>query len=933
LRLVNLCAFLKRVNLFVLMVLLAGCSLEKESGVNRALQNLTARYNIVFNANELLKQKQEDYALSFVDAYDQLLSVYQDTTYVGDKTDKDLEEVIAKANKIISIKEQSNYIGDAYMMLGKANYLGGNYFNAVEYFNYVIRSYPQKTDLVQEARIWKARGLLYLNNQAEAKLVLDTALQNIDAKKSIAAHIYATRLQYAIDVQDFAAAEEMAANAVALSNNKRDRLRWTFILAQLQELNRKPAEAYNNYSRIVASNASFEMAFNANLNRIRIGDAKNGKKLTRVDGLRRLLKDDKNQDFIDQVYYHIAELYLADNDIESAIKNYKLSLNYSNKNLTQKGLTYLRLADISFKNKADYVNAKKYYDSTLVSLSPNYPGYTAIQKKSNNLQLLADRLQIIAHEDTLQMLARLDEQNRLKRIDEMVNSRILKEEAAVVDNSANMNTSGSNAVASTPTGSKFYFYNANAVSQGFTDFKRKWGNRRLEDNWRRSRRANADLAVAQNPNQDIASDPFQKTPENVNAGAYRQELLQNLPLTAQQLSLSNTRVYNAYLDMANFYRDVLDDKKEAIAIYELMLSRFPDDQNKAAMHYNLYRLYTDIDKVRSDEYKNSLLKNYPSTPFARVISDPAYGQGENGDGTEFNGLYNQVYELLAQKKYTEAIIQADQLLLQYPNNKLAAQLYYLRAIAAGHQQKLTLFQADLQQIATTFPDDRLVTPLVVQHLAYISANQAEMALRPFALVDNDPSQLGFVPQIIQQPVLTYPGSAAVKTAPQMQKTVPKHPEDTPPVITQQVVVTNPVKTEDPIISADPYAQPAPAESSIFSMSDSTNYYFVVNVNTGTTNLSSSRFGIGQYNRANYQANTIRHQLKNAGPDNQLIYVGRFSNLDAAKQYARAIIPLMPQIMKVPTDKYSFFVITQENLNKLADRKTLDSYIDYYQKNY
>ena len=108
---------------------------------------------------------------------------------------------------------------------------------------------------------------------------------------------------------------------------------------------------------------------------------------------------------------------------------------------------------------------------------------------------------------------------------------------------------------------------------------------------------------------------------------------------------------------------------------------------------------------------------------------------------------------------------------------------------------------------------------------------------------------------------------------------------------------------------------------------------MVNVSSGTTNLAPSRFGIGQFNRTTYSGDNIRHELKDAGPNNQLIYVGRFYSLNAAKQYARAIIPLMPQIMKVPADKYMFFIITRENLDKLADKKTLDSYIDFYQKNY
>ena len=121
--------------------------------------------------------------------------------------------------------------------------------------------------------------------------------------------------------------------------------------------------------------------------------------------------------------------------------------------------------------------------------------------------------------------------------------------------------------------------------------------------------------------------------------------------------------------------------------------------------------------------------------------------------------------------------------------------------------------------------------------------------------------------------------------------------------------------------------------SLFSNRDSTDYYFAVDVRSATTNLASTRFGFGQFNRVNYQGKGIRHQLFPVGNDNQVIVVGRFYSLADVKEYAHKIIPLLPDIMKVPKDKYSFFIITQENLNKLADEKTLNSYIDYYQKSF
>jgi len=913
-------------------LLLAGCSLEKESGVNRSLQNLTAHYNILFNAKQLLQQKQDDYAASFVDSYDQLLSVYQDTA-AHNGADKDLDAIITRANTIINIKEQSHYIGDAYLLLGKANFLYGNYFNAVEFFSYVMRSFPKQTELVQEARLWKVRSLLYLNQLPQAKLVSDTALQMLNPKSSLKADTYAVRLQYDIDAEQYAQAEEMAQKAVQYCGVRKQRLRWTFILAQLQELNHKPTEAYTNYSRVVHSNSSFEMAFNADLNRIRIGNNESGNKLSRIDELRALLKSENNKEFIDQIYYQIAQLYMAGNDLDNAIKNYHLSVRYSTRNLNQKGLSYLRLADIYFKNKADYQQAKKYYDSTLVNLSPNYPGYLLIQKKSNNLQILADRLQLIAREDTLQSLAKMNEKDRAAAINELVKKRItqLEQPTAPVNSGTsppNQRPDNYTIPVATTDPSAFYFYNVSAVSQGYSDFKKRWGNRKLEDNWRRSQRPGSDITNnTQNTSQQVGPDALpkklQKSNDDVVAEQYRHEISLNIPLTAQQMAESNLKVYNAYLDIANFYRDVLDDKKEAIATYELLLNRFPDDPNKPAIYYNLYRLYSDLDPAKSENFKNEILKKYPETPFAKVILDPDYNQHLNDKDAEVSSLYNKIYDLYAHKQYGQVVQQAEQVLHQYPDYKLAAQLMYLRAIAAGHNEKLDPFRADLLAIATAYPNDRLVTPLINQHLAYIDAHQQEMAQRPVVLVDNDLNE-PFIPAPVVQQSQQQPQVTAAKPV-----VKPQAQTQQPATVQQPNAVTAPAAAH-PQQTATAPAKPTP---SIFSKRDSSNYYFVINVGTGNTNLSSSRFGIGQFNRANFQNNTIRHQLKPVGDDNQLIYIGRFYSLDAVKDYARAIIPLLPDIMKVPRDKYSFFIITQENLDKLADKKTLDSYVDYYQKNY
>jgi hypothetical protein len=630
------------------------------------------------------------------------------------------------------------------------------------------------------------------------------------------------------------------------------------------------------------------------------------------------------------------------------------------------------------------------------------------------------------------MLAGLDEQARTARIDAMVNRKILQEkiatEAASTSNNvnngqfensrniANLNSQQANKIG----GSTFYFYNQAAISQGVNDFKRQWGNRKLEDNWRRSKKSGGNITSVVNASSpSAADDPFAPSAQdaanqaNGDAGAFRQDLIKNLPLTPDLLNRSNIRVYNAYMDMANFYRDLLGDKKEAIATYEAILARFSTSTDKAAVYYNLYRLYADIDATKSEMYKARILKEFPETVFAKVILDPEYSKHLDDANAEFNGLYNKVYQLYTERKYTEVITQANDLLSKYPDNRFAAQLFYLRTIAAGHQEKVGPFVTDLKQIVAKYPTDKLVTPLASQHLTYIDSNRVEMEARLVVLTGTDANEIPFTPPVAYQKQTEYrpvyhpsasapaslipekrivPPSAQVK--PPVVADVPKPVEQVkPPVVAAAPKKEEPVKqpaietvktqgvaavtltkkdsvkttlvTEVPkqvpptkqapsvdsvrklldqfaaakqaeIQQQTPTAPPvvsAPPVTYIFSLRDSSNYYFAINVSSGTTNLASSRFGVGQFNRTRFSGSTIKHDLKEVGSDNQVIFVGRFYSLEDAKKYARGIIPVLPDIMKVSRDKYSFFIITKENLDKLADQKTLDSYIDYYQKYY
>jgi hypothetical protein len=234
--------------------------------------------------------------------------------------------------------------------------------------------------------------------------------------------------------------------------------------------------------------------------------------------------------------------------------------------------------------------------------------------------------------------------------------------------------------------------------------------------------------------------------------------------------------------------------------------------------------------------------------------------------------------------------------------KVPAQLAYLNSLAIGHTQKLPELVNAFKVIVANFPEEKLIVPLVKQHLSFIDSNRAAMEDRIVALSDQD-----FNNRFFQEPEI----------------------EQTATLVSAPAIANNPeINTKDKTISVQPEEESGP-----FRKEDSAEFYFVVNISDPSVNLSSSRFGIGQFNRANLPGSAIKHQLKSLANKNQLIFVGPFAEKDAALTYFTKISPLMRTIMKIPAAKYNTFIINSQNFEKLIDKDTLEQYIEYYKKNY
>jgi tetratricopeptide (TPR) repeat protein len=910
--------------------ILAACGTPKDTAMSRGMQNLTARYNYIYNSNLILDRYEEQLYETYKDNYNEILPVYTVPEKFSFSTaanvplnERELDKIITKARAIVEDKAFSNYIDEAYLLMGRAQYYKTNYFVAEEYFDYTAKTYIENPNIRVSAQNWKARSLMQLDNLKEAALILDTVYRDLPDIKGHKSGPLATIAQMYIYQGRYADAILLLTNAVKATPLKRNRIRWTYILAQLYEQQKDDKEALSHYLRVQKSNAAFELYFNANLNRIRLTGLLNGERLNRKKQLTALLRDDKNLEYIDQIYYHIAQSYADDSDFTAAEKYYKLSVRSSSRNSYQKGISYLRLADLNFKEFRNFLKAKDYYDSTVTTLPKSYPGFEQILKKSNNLEYISKRYDAIAFQDTLQMLAKLPEAERLARIKQITllatpalsNNGSFKEDPFAGANQAA--TSSSSALNSSST---FYFSNTAAMSRGSSDFSTRWGNRKLEDDWRQSLKSSSQATTESIVKVENGGRPT--LPANASGSAAdtsASRYLSAIPLTAAQLAASNQQIIDAYFEMANFYQQELEDQAEALRIYQLILSRFPENNRLASIYYSLYLGYKDGNAGNSAKYKKLVLDQFPSSVYAKTILDPGYSVKQSELEAKVLAVYNDVFAQYERKAFPQVITTASNSITQYPNSMVNPQLSYLRAIAVGRTQPLDSLVKAFTEITNAYPLDKLIVPLVQSHLAYIAGHKEEFSRRKVALPDFDTNEPQF---FVSEPLPSQPLPSQPQPAKPLQVPEPAKAN----VETAEVKVKEAPKAEIPAETIPEIGRP------IFSAEESKVYYYVIDVEDASLRLSSSRFGIGQFNRGNYAGAGLRHQLTEFDND-QLIYVGNFSSFAEAKSYADGITPQLKQIMKVPAGIYSSFIISKENFEKLQSKDLVTKYLDFYNNTY
>ncbi len=396
------------------LVFLYSCSTKKNTWSRRAYHNVSTHYNIWWNGNEAFKAGKSTLNNSVSDNYTSILPVYNyGTPEEARKIYSDMDRAIEKAGVAIprhsmyfSKKEYNKWIDDCYLLIGKAQFYKQDYTNSRRTMEYLMNEYEGKpTEL--EAALWESRGFLQQKRYEDVvaqgeKLEAILAKQKVPYK--IQREIPLLYADYYIQTANYEAAKTNLKQGLALASNPKLKARINFILGQIAQKEGNFAQATDYYSKVIKSSAPFEMVFNAQINLAKSFDIYSGDKAGLQKQLKRMLRDSKNNEYYDQIYYALAELALLDKNDSLVMQYLTKSVATSVKNNYQKSTSALQLADLFFK-KQNYEMAAMYYDTTLQTLPLEHPDYIAISTRTNTLSELVRNLQVVQYEDSLQRLA------------------------------------------------------------------------------------------------------------------------------------------------------------------------------------------------------------------------------------------------------------------------------------------------------------------------------------------------------------------------------------------------------------------------------------------------------------------------------------------------------------------------------------------------
>jgi len=885
----------KGIAILVIIAVAYSCSTKKDGFAYRAYHNTTAHFNGHFNSNENLQKGVVKIKATHQDDYDEILPLF---IYGTEETAKgsypEMEKTIEKSSRVVdrhTIKAtvmkdskhpvRNRWIDENYMLIGQAHFYKRNYFKAEELFNFVYRKYDEEGTKLN-AVSWLARCFIEREEFGKANSTLAKGEISKEIDKAILADYYMVWADSYLRQNDLKKAAEKLETAIGYIKKKRDRARPHFVLAQIYQQLTESSNALTEYEAVIKSNAPYEMEFYARIMKAMAFSRTSGNSSEIKKELFKMLKDDKNMNYQDQIYYALGDLELEEQNRDQAITYFEKSLETSKDNEKQKAKTFLRLADLHFDERA-YEDAQLYYDSTFTNITEEHKRYKEIKARAESLTELIGYLNIIALNDSLLYLCSLDEQALLKQLkkvqnqieDEIAERKRKQEEALEVTNNSGNDS---------PVGT-FWAYNDALRKKGFDNFKDSWGDRSLEDNWRRSNKISESFNPDDQENENITTDVKVEETDEVPS---IEELMETLPC-GDEASLAGlgSSTAEAHYNAGVLYKERLDDNENAINIWEQLIANLDDSEFHPTTYYQLFRTYVSreqeegysnpfCNKCNSAYWGEQIKQRYPGSEWARLVDNPEYLDYKELKEAEERAAYELVYRSYVERNYIGAAEQCDSIISSQPDNHLVCKERLLRAVCVGYTDALYSirenYQRELNEVVQTCPGSEEATR-ASELLAAFNAN-GHSQLKEEIKVDESTAE------------------------------------------------DNQIKTDKEL-----------EESSIYKLNETMEHYFAIVLPVENSDINKTKANIADFTATNYTSAALKVTNNLLDRDHHIVLVKTFKTIPEGIDYLNTFRGDNEILGDLNAEGFSTFLISKTNYIALFKDKNLDAYLEWFYLNY
>ena len=729
---------------------------KKNTAAARQYTAFITRYNIYYNGDRHYVETLEEMEKAYEDDYTDIIYVHPAEAKQNPKAPQpsgDFNRSIEKAQKAIQLRsitkkppkssgkrndpeykkwmrreEYNPFLHNAWLMMGRGQYMNGDFSGAASTFFYISKHFWWLPKTVTEAQLWQARSYLAMDWLYEAETIIVrikpdeitdgkiTGLYNLDlAELNIRRHNYAE-------------AVEPLRLAIKHSSGAQKTRLW-FLLGQvLSRLDRKE-EAYKAYGKAGgASGATYRTRFNA---RIKQSEVYTGSNIEpEVKALRRMTRYDRNKEYLDQIYYAIGNLYLSRGDTVRAEANYILAAEKSTRNGIDKALAQVKLGGLYYKQHK-YELAQPCYSEAVPQLPDNFPGLDTLKRRSDVLDELAVYSQNVNLQDSLLRLAAMDENQRNAIIDRII-AELTKKEKEEADaarreefkakqesgNDPYMGQSSAPQTYTLNTDDSWYFYNTATRNAGKTEFQRRWGARKLEDNWRRRNKTSFAMSdfdsssatdedsgdVAENPVDTISPEEKEKQ-EKAENPHYREYYLKQIPFSDTDKAVAHEVIQEGLFNMGVILKDKLNDFDAAMEEFDRLLVDYPDNVYRLETYYNIYLMFVRSgNDSMAERYRQMIVNGFKDSKYGEALRNPDYINNLRQMDAVQEKIYEDTYEAYMANN-NEAVHSGYQRMAdEFPMSKLMPKFMFLDALAYVTENNPDQFNATLRTMLERYPD-------------------------------------------------------------------------------------------------------------------------------------------------------------------------------------------------------------------------------------